>query len=189
MVSIMDYFKLLTKIPFLIVLLSSLISNQTYSQTNSKSATFFGLTDRLDNYSELIEINQHYGYGELVFETDTLGSFSIAINSDGNIIAANKDNGFVYTIDSLSGSVTYDFSTNLPSLSCIAFTTSDELYAFDSSGDLYHLDLINDTARFVISTGETYSGMSFEPLTGVLYGCTDSTSYEKDAIVKIDTLT
>jgi Secretion system C-terminal sorting domain/HYDIN/CFA65/VesB-like, Ig-like domain len=189
MLGIIDFYKIFKKQILLVIFLSTLISNHLYSQTISKSATFLGLTDRVDLNSELIEINQHTGLGKLIFESDTLGAFSLAINSEGSIIAANKDNGFVYTIDSSSGSLTYEFNSNLPSLSCIAFTPSDQLYAFDRNGNLYHLDLINDTARFVISTGESYRGITFDPTWGVLYGCTDSTSYEKDAIVNIDTLT
>ena len=66
---------------------------------------------------------------------------------------------------------------NLNDVSAIAFDRSDALYLTDAGGRLYRSSEIGAPPQLVGLTGHQFTGLSFSPATGVLWGTVRDSFY------------
>ncbi|MEK9138268.1 MAG: T9SS type A sorting domain-containing protein, partial [Bacteroidota bacterium] len=78
----------------------------------------------------------------------------------------------------------------LGNLRAIAFASSDDLYGATTAGRLYRINLNNgDTTYVGTASGIIYSGLSFSPHTGRLYGSVRPPIVNRDRIYTVHTAT
>jgi choice-of-anchor B domain-containing protein len=112
------------------------------------------------------------------------GSWAIAINSRGEIIAADIGlHSNLYRVDAATGNTILIGKTDLEAIPALAYNADDVLYAVDYGGYLY---ILNDSTAASTLIGKTaiqsISGLAFDPTDGTLW----ASRRNNNGIYKID---
>jgi sugar lactone lactonase YvrE len=170
----------------------SAISNALLLATPADSGVCYATTGRADG-GRLISIDINTGAGTLIGDTGLGAVPALAINSQGEMFAAEDLTGNLYRIDAATGESEFLSSTGLFALQALAFDNDDVLYGADFSFPLSSLYIINPNNGAVTLIGrsnEFFSGLAFDPTDGLLWGSTGGASpVVFDGIYTIDPTT
>jgi hypothetical protein len=120
----------------------------------------------------LLTIDPTTGAGTLVGLTGLGGVPGLAINSSGQMFGTERITGNLYRINPSTGAAGFVGSTGVTFLDAIAFDENDVLYGIGFDPPFYNLRTINTqtgASTIVGPTGDVYTGMAFDPTTGIMY--------------------
>lgn len=145
------------------------------------------------NDANLLTIDLTSGQGSIIGNSpyDDVSDFtSMSIDPHTNLlygISTNATETKVLRINAYGGDAYNMFTIPLGNLYALAFDTSGTLYSASKTGELYKIDLGNQSYQFLDSTHVNIDGMAFSTVTNELF----ATKFvpvigDKDLILKID---
>lgn len=155
---------------------------------NADSGVAYGSTGTADG-GRLITIDPLTGAGTLIGLTGLGAVPSLAISGAGEIFASDASSGDIYRIDAATGAATFVSSTGLFALQAMAFDRNSVLYGISFQPpdfNLYIIDPLSGQLTVVGPTGDYFSGMAFDPITGALWASGGGASSVADGIHTIN---
>ncbi len=138
---------------------------------------------------DLFTLNPNNGAGSLVGNSGLPGTSALAVSTGGQIWAAEPGSGDLYELNHLSGESRPAVTTTLNGISTMAFDGADNLYAISTEGPdytLYHIDTNSGNATAIGATGDEFTGMAFDPTSGMLWAATGGNASQPDGVFTIN---
>ncbi len=155
-----------------------LLSGEGLVFNPADSGVMYASTGHIDG-GNLITVDTGTGGGTLVGSTGMNSVPGLAINSSGEIYAADGDNSNLYIIDAASGRAVLVAKTGLFMLPALAFDSNDILYGLgtDPLDGEWYLYTISTTTGVPTKIGRAgqgiaWRGLSFNPQDGALFAST-----------------
>jgi len=136
--------------------------------------------------STLIQIDPSTGAGTLIGTIGLNNVQSLAINSVGKIYGTDSQ-GNLYRIDAKTAETVFISNPGLGPLAAITFDKNDTLYALTGYGrywwfpqNLTTIELTSGTVKTIGEINVSINGLSFDPVTGKLWGAGQNNIYTID---------
>jgi len=159
-----------------------------YNMFPALDKTIYASTGSQNN-GNIITIDESTGTGTTIGASLFSGIKDITIHPTTGImyglVVRSGDADIVRV--SAAGDAYLLFTVAIPTMAGIAFNTIGTLYGITSGGDIYTIDLSNETTTFVVTGQGSYSGITFNPVTNELWASSRSfVPPNKDAIFTVD---
>ncbi len=141
----------------------------------------------------ILSFNPITGAGTSLGLSGVTGVSSITVNpKNGKLFALLSSTVYtqVLKISAADGAAHSVFTTSNPILTAIAFDTSGTMYGITRDGELFNIDLNNNSTTFIVDAVGSYLSMAFNPLTNELWATSRAVQQpNRDAILKVNFLT
>ncbi len=149
---------------------------------------FYAITGAV-NGGNLVSINSATGAGTIIGPSSFTDILGLNINPKNKLLYGFRTNALgseIVRISSVEGDAYSYLPVNLPNLFSIAFDSSGQLYATNSSNQIYSIDLSDGSYVLVSTMPVSRVAFTFNQLNNELWGSIRAYTGVKDAIVKID---
>jgi len=147
----------------------------------------------IQNNGEVLTIDLSSGAGTLIGPSLFNEIKSISIDPSSNIIygvVTNLIESQIVRINVEAGDAYTIFTLPIAEMYGVSFDTSGVFYGITKTGDLYRIDVTDETATFVTSANAPVSNIAFNPVTNELWASAYITfGGNKDRVFKIDITT
>jgi len=145
------------------------------------------------NNNQTVNIDKTTGSGTNLGNSNYSDFVCMAIHPFTNQIYGVRTNSVgstLYRVNGQLGDAYYHKDLDLPNILSIAFDNSGNLYATNTSNELYQIDLLAGTSTLISTMQTARVAIAFNPLNNELWGSVKNPiGTPKDRIIKINLLT